>query len=209
VIILDPKDSYDAIIAWSHTSVEDAYDERIHWEWISPIKQPPIVRMRQKDTPSHTPKPRISTRVSAELSNAIYAYLEEHGPSTSTHVAHELIALGLLGWQFATIRKALPTLARCSNLTVLRPKTRSNQHNQSLYDIIRVMKTGDLVLFTGWRITHNATRQTWVCDIPARVRDIDRLNQTDNHHDRYTIVFENDGTEQECTRDCLHKMWRV
>jgi hypothetical protein len=63
------------------------------------------------------------------------------------------------------------------------------------------MKIGDRVYFSGWRfIGDDGVEQ--VKNIPAILRDIDYLSQSECGPDRYTIEFD-DGTEQDTVRECL------
>ena len=63
----------------------------------------------------------------------------------------------------------------------------------------RSLEIGNKVLFTGWKLSEDGDDESWYVDEPATIEDIDYLSESGSYPDRYSIVFDIDGVEQDCT----------
>lgn len=65
------------------------------------------------------------------------------------------------------------------------------------------LEIGDKALFTGWKLDSDGDDESWYINEPVTIEDIDYLSESGSYPDRYSIVFDIDNVEQDCTASCL------
>ena len=89
----------------------------------------------------------------------------------------------------------LQRIKRIPKARILIENNRQGMQDQS----VKVLNSG--VRFTGWKLLNDNT-EVWVEWVAVKVTNIDDVSSIGSYPDRYTVVF-SDGTENDCTRDCL------